>query len=214
MLEGALRFQLSRVQHGLESLYRVETALDINDFLIDVETRDAIGVERTSREQLILSQSGDVGLFICDKALRNLGENDPSVRVDESNFSDLLLAIEGVSHFVYLVWRAQADQRVSGLELELQAEVDKYVTLVLADVVCESIGVRDGLRRRLFEDFEFEADLSADEFSRYRKANQVARRYAAHLESTYVKRDRVPDMLAELREFYRLPLGDKLAIAA
>ncbi len=36
-------------------------------------------------------------------------------------------ALEGVSHFVYLAWNAGHDKPVSLLELEMQAEVDKYV---------------------------------------------------------------------------------------
>ncbi len=207
----ALRFQLSRMQKGLEALYRVDTELDVDDFLIDSETRDGLGIERHSREQLILSEAGDVGLFICDRALCNLGRNDPSVRVDESNFADFLLAIEGVSHFVYLAWRARADRAVTGLELELQAEVDKYVTLVLIDVAEES--GRD-LRQRLFCDFSYEPGLSATERPRYVTANRIARRYAAYLEQTYVNQGRKSDMLCELRHFYRLPLSEKLSRAA
>ena len=210
-MEGAFRFELVRVQRGLEKLYRVETQLDISDFLIDEETRAASGVARHSREQLILHETGEVGVFICDTVLHNLGKNDPGVRVDESNFADLLLAIEGVSHFVYLAWRARADQPVSGLELELQAEVDKYVTLILAEV---EIGDARRLRERLFHEFEYEPDLDDEERERYATANDAARRYSAWLEREFVDTDRTSEMLSELRRFYRLPLSEKLSRAA
>ncbi len=204
-----MRFELSRVQRGIEKLYRVETDLDIGDFLIDSATRDAAGLSRHSREQLLLHQSGEVGVFICESVLRNLGENDPGIRVDDSNFGDFLLAVEGVSHFVYLAWRAQADRQVSGLELELQAEVDKYVTLLLAAENVE-LDLARRIRQRLFHEFEYEPDLDPTERERYARANEAARRYATHLESTYISGGRTGDMLTELRRYYRLPIAAKL----
>ena len=43
------------------------------------------------------------------------------------NVADYWTALEGVSHFLYLAWNAGHDKPVSLLELEMQAEVDKYV---------------------------------------------------------------------------------------
>jgi hypothetical protein len=204
---------LGRLQRGLERLYRVETEARVEDFLIGSELRAELGVERSPREQLLVSHDAEglaVGLFVDDEALSNLAENDPAERLDERNLGDFLLAVEGVSHFVYLTWRALHDQRVTALELELQAEVDKYVTCLLcghgdADEERSSV-----LRRRLFEQFSFEADLDADERDRYRVANGNAHRYSASLERRFVQSGRISAMLGELRRFYRLPLDGKL----
>ena len=57
----------------------------------------------------------------------------------------------------------------------------------------------------------FADDLDADERDRYRAANDEADRYAAALERRFVAPERLDDMLAELRRFYRLGLRDKLA---
>ncbi len=48
---------------------------------------------------------------------------------DDGRLDPLCQIIEGVSHFVYLTERAQAEQSTTHLELEIQAEVDKYVVL-------------------------------------------------------------------------------------
>ena len=40
---------------------------------------------------------------------------------------DYWTALEGVSHFVYFAWNAGYDKPVSILELEMQAEIDKYI---------------------------------------------------------------------------------------
>ena len=49
------------------------------------------------------------------------------VRLHDGNVADYWTALEGVSHFLYLAWNAGHDKPVSLLELEMQAEVDKYV---------------------------------------------------------------------------------------
>jgi len=113
-----------------------------------------------------------------------------------------------VSHFVFLAWRARADRPVSALELELQAEIDKYVTCVLS---CgDELARSPVLRRRLFEDFELHDDLCNEERQRYRVANANAHRYSASLEQRFVRAGRLADMLTELRWFYRLSLDDKI----
>lgn len=117
-----------------------------------------------------------------------------------------------MSHFVYAIWCARADRPVSQLELELQAEIDKYVTCLL--VTEPAPATSSALRRRLFADCVYDADLDRDEQDRYRAANDNAHRYASWLEHTFVAARRIPEMLAELRRFYRHGLAGKLATIA
>lgn len=197
---------LSRLQLGLEALYRVRTDLEVDAFVIDDEQRERAGVARSPREQLLVrEEDGELGLalFVDRAALANLERHDPGHRLDEANFGDFCLAVEGVSHFVYLALCAAGHRRVSALELELQAEVDKFVCCVLLQ------GPRADLRRRLFGDVHYADDLDADERDRYRTANADAGRYAEGLERRFVRADRMNDMLGELRRFYRMPLDDK-----
>jgi hypothetical protein len=200
---------LQRLQLGLEALYRVETRLEVSAFVIDDEQRRRAGIARAPREQLLLRHDHEddelaVGLFVDRGALANLGRNDPARGLDDGNFADFCLAVEGVSHFVYVALCAAGQRRVSALELELQAEVDKFVCCLLLP------GVIANLRRRLYLDVRFADDLSAEERDRYRTANAEAGRYAAALERRFVRDDRLTEMLGELRRFYRLPLDGKL----
>ena len=98
------------------------------------------------------------------------------------------------------------------LELELQAEVYKYVTSLLATETAPRQSA--ALRHRLFADAEYEPDLDHEERERYVAANDNAHRYAAYLEEAYVGPRRIPEMLAELRRFYRQGLAAKLATIA
>jgi len=203
---------LARVQRGLETLYRVDTGVAVDDFVIDEPTREAFAPTRRPREQLLVAEADgemSLALFVDPRALANLASNDPSSRLGDHNFGDFMLAVEGVSHFIYAVWCARAERPVTQLELELQAEVDKYVTCLLTTQA--ATGTSQSLRHRLFVEPAYEPDLDHDELDRYRAANDNANRYAAWLEQTYVGAGRIPEMLAELRRFYRDGLAAKLA---
>jgi hypothetical protein len=206
---------LARVQRGLETLYRVDTGVTVDDFVIDARTRDRVAPDRKPREQLLVVEDGDemaLALFVDPAAIANLERHDPGHRLGDHNFGDFLLAVEGVSHFIYAIWCARAARPVTQLELELQAEIDKYVTCLLVG----EPGARASavLRERLFAEPCYEPDLDADERARYRAANDNALRYTGWLEVTFVAARRIPEMLAELRRFYRHGLAGKLATIA
>lgn len=202
---------LQRLQRGLEKLYRLEPELQVTDFVIDREARDAAGVARTPREQLLLQEDEDglaIGLYFEPGLTDSLAEHRANDLVGGQRFGDFLLLLEGVSHFVYVSYKASCDHRLSALELELQAEVDKYVTCLLS---CESSTSHSAaLRQRLFQDIEYDEDLSALEQERYRVANNNALRYSVSLERRFVAQNRVGDMLVELRHFYRMSLRRKM----
>ena len=198
---------LARMQRGLETLYRVDTGVEVGDFVIDEAAREALGPTRRPREQLlVMEETGEMALalFIHPAVLASLDAG-----IGRHNLGDFLLAIEGVSHFIYAVQCARSERPVTQLELELQAEVDKYVTCLLHDVDSS-----EALRERLYEECAYDDDLDGDERERYQVANDNAQRYAAWLEETFVRRRRIPEMLGELRRFYRDGLAAKLATIA
>lgn len=219
----------ARLQGGLESLYRVRTDLRIDGFLVDEAARDrALGAAagdpdarlpgdanraRRPPEQLLVSEAGDevaLGLYLDRAALANLERHDPARGLHDDNFADFCLVVEGVSHFVYVAVCAARDRKVTALELELQAEIDKFAVCVLARPDAGA-ATTEPLRARLYDRFSLREGLSADERARYVAANAEARRYAGSLDRRYLRARRVPAMLAELRRFYRLPLEHKLS---
>ncbi|HVZ87705.1 MAG TPA: hypothetical protein VHG72_12095 [Polyangia bacterium] len=198
---------LARLQMGLEALYRVETRLAIDAFIVGAAVRDQMATARAPREQLLLREEAgelEMALFVDAAVVANLERHDPAARLDDRNFTDFCLAVEGVSHFIYVALRAADDRGVSQLELELQAEVDKFACCLLV------AGGDPDLRRRLYGDVRFADDLDDEERARYRAANTHASRYAGALERRYVRDDRTEALLAELRRFYRMDLPEKL----
>ena len=67
---------------------------------------------RRPREQLLISHEGGelaIALYLDDSALENLENNDPHRGLGDHNFADFCLAVEGVSHFIYVALCAAAE---------------------------------------------------------------------------------------------------------
>ena len=202
---------LSKIQRGLERLYRLSPKPPVQRFVISDREREQAGVARSPREQLLLHEDADglsIGLYLDPKLLGALGNRDARQLVHGHRFGDFMMLVEGVSHFVYVAFKAEEEHQLSALELELQAEVDKYVTCLLSTEQSQPISA--ALRRRLFKDVEYDCDLDQEEIERYRVANNNALRYSESLERRFVVGGRIAEMLVELRRFYRMSLSNKL----
>src|SRR5277367_3313785 len=166
-------------------------------------------------EELLLAETADgagVALYLDPGLLRRLEGADPVGALTENNLADYCTALEGVSHFVYSTWRLDRDLPVSLLELETQAEVDKYAVTVflLARQLGGSYPVQ--VHPRLFDRVSFDARLEPDQFHRYRTAHRCAARYCRRLEHRFVSRGqaKIEALVRELRRFYRLGSSAKL----
>jgi len=190
----------SRIQRGLETLYRLDRAADIDDFMTYAD--------EGQREALVVRESED-GLELQLRVPR-LG--DRTVDVEGSSLDPLCQIIEGVSHFVYLADRASLGREATQLELELQAEVDKYVILASALEGFDERASRR-LRERLYDDVSFVHDADTIEGQRYRMANGCARRFTGRLERDYVTRAKFGELQGELRRFFHMGQHEKLRAA-
>ena len=210
---------LRRLQTLLGRLYDVELSHDVYDFLIT--DRRAIGAStnerRTLEEELLLAETTDgasagVALYLDPELLSRLEAADPHRALTEGNLADYCTALEGVSHFVYSTWRLDRDLPVSLLELETQAEVDKYAVTVFLLANQQGGGYPAQVHARLFDRVSFDARLEPDQYHRYRTAHRCAAHYCRRLEHRFVSRGvaRIEGLVRELRRFYRLGSAAKL----
>ena len=169
-------------------------------------------------EQVLLAESETgpaLSVYIDQQVLGRLDRQDPLHHLSDANLADFCVALEGVSHFQYLVWSTEHHRQVSLLELELQAEVDKYAVAVYLLRQQGRSDLPRGLRRRLFDDIGFVAGLSTEIRERYIEANRHAARFCHQLERRFLSAERFrPEAwLRALREFYRYPHRQKLRCA-
>src|SRR5260370_27006865 len=209
------------MQSLLGRLYDVEVQYDVSDFL--VTDRSALGGitpdndTRVLDETLLVAESADgagVALYLDPGLLRRLERADPLGALTENNLADYCTALEGVSHFVYATWRLGRDAPVSLLELETQAEVDKYAATVFLVAHQQGGTYPSQVHSRLFDRVSFEARLEPDQSHRYPTAHHCAPHYCRRLERSFVQRGgaRLQAQLPALRAFYRLSGAGVLAL--
>jgi hypothetical protein len=201
---------LRDLQCLLEGLYGIETGADVRDYLVTCPTTLRVLEEdpaaREIEEKLLIEErDGELALalYLDPALLGRLAALDPRERLCGSNLADFCTALEGISHFNYVAWNAALDKPVTLLELEMQAEVDKYVgaRTLLCRQGAGDIGHR--LLDRLFDSPSFDAQLDEEERQRYADACRFAGRYCHSLENRFPAGPPGSDMVRELRAFFR-----------
>jgi hypothetical protein len=207
------------MQQLLARIYDAPVDHDVGDFLLCDRRRlsEMLGpqAESAGEEQVFVVEDEHgvrLGLFIDEEVLARLTNRDPLRALDEDNLHDYCTALEGVSHFHYLVWSLTRGRNVSLLELELQAEVDKYATAVALFTQQRAGALPRSLHARLFHAVSFLPQLDAESRRRYQEANRHAARFCRSIEERFLRaRRRRPELwLAELRRFFRCGHQEKI----
>ncbi len=207
--------KLKRIQRHLQRIYEVDVPHNVEDFVItDRALLEALGDKsRNAEEKLLVVQNGDeveLALYLDPEVIDRLSEDDPTDRLHHGNLADFCTALEGVSHFLYLTYNAEYERGVSLLELEMQAEVDKYVSTAMLFGSQGDGRVPRQLYAWLFDDPVFDDSLDEASLKRYRDANYYAGRYCSRIESHYFRQRRPGNLMNELRRFYRLSQHHKI----
>ena len=201
---------LRQIQSLLERIYDVPLEQDVALFLLgDRSSLPAEFRAQPADEQLLVADGAGelaLGLFLEPAVLARLDAANPHQALNGANLADYWTALEGVSHFVYLAWNAGHDRAVSLHELELQAEVDKYVATALLLRAQDPTRFPVELHRVLFERARVSEALAGERSGLYRRANHYAARFCRHLGRMLAPAGARARSLAttELRRFYRL----------
>ena len=195
--------ELRRIQGELERFYGLERAPNVTRFVREGD--------QGSREVVLVRESADeleIALVLPPES-RQIPAGGA--------LSDIWLQVaEGVSHFVYLVERARVSLPVTKLELELQAEVDKFVLSLgftgtnIAGIAGFSANEARGLLERMFDSPRFLDPEESEAGARYRLAHHLAARFVSRV---VVANDR-GRARERLCAFYRAGQADKIRIAS
>jgi hypothetical protein len=187
----------ARIQERLCRHYGIGDAPSVDAFIEAVDD---------AREVLLVrDEGGELEMRLCLPRAVVEGARPMS-------FDELCQVIEGVSHFLYLAERARRELPATHLELELQAEVDKYVLL------CHDAGAfhperAARVRAQLFDRVRYLHAADTETGARYRMANGLAARFARRLEDLVARHRRFEPMWATLRRFYGAGQTEKIGLA-
>jgi len=212
---------LKKIQKQLETIYQLPGDLSIVDFLINQEVLEKLkekqhhltNIHNRKGLMLLFPEGGELRLaiYLHDQVLNNLHRHNPFLGLNEQNIHDFCIMTEEVSHFLYTIWRVRHRIQMTKLELELQAEVDKFIICNLYRLNHETHFNSLFLKQLLFETFSLEKDLTSESKNRYSTANKFALHYCHFLENHFIKKALFLQMFEEIRRFYRLGQTDKIS---
>ncbi len=207
---------LAELQQKLSDIYQVGRPYDVRDFVItDPTLAKCLGQDAmlaNTDEALLVSQDDDglaVSLFLDGAMLERVESSNPLACLQAESLDDLWKVLEGISHFNCVVWKAAQDRTVTLLELELQGEIDKFVSTTLLAIEQADTSLLCGMHGWLFDNVKFHEGLDDEQLHRYRSANDYAARYCHRIRQQLIDDNSLA--LSELRHFYRLQMSDKIS---
>ena len=205
---------LAALQEHLIDIYQADCGHRVSEFLItDRSVATRIGDNKLLpgvEETVLVAENTDgmaVSIYLDQALLARLENQNPLDELKPGQLADLSTVLEGISHFNYLVWSACQNRSVTLLELELQAEVDKFVATTLIALEQNDYELARELHRWLFDEVSFQPALDNDQRERYETANNYAARFCHRI----LERIGEHSGLRELRDFYRLTQVEKIS---
>jgi len=200
---------VDELERRIARRYDLELAYPLREFVLqDPDVLHALSGAASTTEELVLVRDGDDGLDftlylsreVCERAEVALARRE----LDNGGLDAICTLVEGVSHGVCLLWHARHARELRPLDMELQADIDKYLLL------SHDLAVGGALHRALFERVRYTAPPGSGLEARYRHANKRAARYCRWLEKRFPGRRERRALGAELARFYRLSGHAKL----
>jgi hypothetical protein len=213
---------LVELQRCVEELHGTEGAPDVRAFVVDDTMRRTLpGARADVPEQLFVREDPtdpdalELALYIAPRIVAALAHDDPHRRLHAGNLEDYWIALEGVSHFVLVSSRAESQRKITALELEIQAEVDKFVAAwrLLREQGMSADPAARQLMRKLFGPYALHEPMPRDEADRYHVATRVARRFCVELSASFGQDAEPTRAEHAVRRFVRLELAEKLRAA-
>jgi hypothetical protein len=207
---------VAQIQRMLAEIYDLDLQHDARDFLVTRRSRlpvaARVGPDGQDEELLVAQFPGELAmtLFVDARVLRRLQQHDPLRHLNAGNVADWWTVLEGVSHFAYMIHNASHDRAVDRLELELQAEVDKYVATAWLLLRQSPRRLPLELHPLLFKRTRIDPGRAGTLYGLYAAASHHAARFCRRVESGLARareaaaRPLAATQMSELRRFYRL----------
>ncbi len=233
-IAGPLRFQagtdLKRFRRSaVETTYRwlcgfydVGGGLTVGDLLCSpTRAQRWIPPQELQRGEVVIAvergEDLELGLFLADGPLRALMQASSNPWSTPEARQGLCLLVEGVSHLLMLEQRYRHGLQVRGIELEIQADLDKYVVGMAEhqgpDREWHSHSLR--VRRWLFRGVTFMDGAGNGVGTRYRDAHRAALNILKYQEMT-TPQDRSghhwEHWIRYWRRLYRAGLGHRVRL--
>lgn len=197
---------VNTLQGELQQIYEIYTDEKISDYInsSSLLTKEYCAQSNINETVLLLERDDciDISVIFNEHIIELLEHN----KLSKFNLESFCYLLEGISHFLYLVHNCHHDKKVTMIEMELQAEIDKFIYLSMLNHSMD----KNDLHALLFSDITYVSSLSTECKQRYETANFYAAKYTHYILRNFHASNINSSLKKELRRFYRMTLQDKM----
>jgi len=193
---------LSQIDQRIQNVNGFENEFSFEDFLfVSDENQNALVVKEDQGEASVL-------LCLQEKIIKRIENKIVPWDFKPELLPDLSIAIEELSHFNTYCKRAAEDREISPLELEVQAEVDKFALALewLDELNQEKL--QDEIFEILFGQCQVGAWVSGSKADRYVDAHRIARNFCRTILQQQLDSH---ERREKFRDFFSASPADKLS---
>ena len=212
---------IKELQRKIEKTYALNTGItNIEQYIIgdkgyeEFYAKEKIRtvVNSHSGAKVLIRDAGEtlkVSIYYPDELIRELESNDPRLGLHDGNVDLCASFVEELDHFLFIAQNYKQNRPFSLLELELQANVTKYLVLKYF-IALQNKSVKlsnfdkEYIRYHLFYKRKYDIE-DTSERKRYEDAVKFGMMYTKHI-------DLLPqeDRLRDLRQFSRMTCPSKI----
>ncbi len=212
---------IKELQRKIEKTYALNTGItNIEQYIIGdkgyeefyAKEKIRMVVNSHSGAKVLIRDAGEtlkVSIYYPDELIRELESNDPRLSLHDGNVDLCASFVEELDHFLFIAQNYKQNRPFSLLELELQANVTKYLVLkYFIALQNKSIKLskfdKEYIRYHLFYKRKYDIE-DTSERKRYEDAVKFGMMYTKHI-------DLLPqeDRLRDLRQFSRMTCPSKI----
>ncbi len=213
---------IEELQRKIEKTYALDTGITniekfvigdrgYKEFYLHEEIKSA--VENDSSGARVFIRDGEdtlkVSIYYPDKLIKVLEENDPRLGLHDDNIDECASFVEELDHFLFIAQNFKRNRPFNLLELELQANVTKYLVLkYFVALQNRSLKLRECdkeyIRHHLFYKRKYNLE-GPIERKRYEDAKVLGMSYTRYIDLLSHE-----ERLRDLRRFSRLTCPSKI----
>ncbi|MEZ4845722.1 MAG: hypothetical protein R2877_01755 [Bdellovibrionota bacterium] len=186
------------LQKKIEKIYRLSSCPEAQQYVLSPKQFKKMS-RSPDKPQVIYRDEGEdvsLGIYLGSDLFKQVKRKNKVF-----SFQDFCVMTEEISHFVYLVWSKANGKIINLLDLELQAEVDKFM------LASDFFGSGKDIFGKLFKHFHMRKNLGQDEQERYFTANRLGKKFAQAM--IHTKMSSI-DKMNWLRMFYRQNISNRI----
>ncbi len=212
---------IKELQRKIEKTYVLDTGItNIEQYIVgdrgykEFYAKEKIRtvVNSHSGARVLIRDTGDtlkVSIYYPDALIRELEDNDPRLGIHDENIDLCASFVEELDHFLFIAQNYKLNRPFSLFELELQANVTKYLVIkYFIALQKKSLKLskfdREYVRHHLFYKRKFDIEDTSEK-KRYEDAGKFGMMYTNHIDLLSHE-----ERLRDLRQFSRMSCPSKI----